>query len=387
MTADNSSANNNSSADSNNEELMSSQEQSRRPIAGPGHILKEAREAKSMTPREAADRLRLRLQVIELIEADDYDTFSTTTFVKGYLRAYAKLLGVDQSKIDEAYKSLNIREPESTPMQSFSRRVKHQESDNRLMMITWLVVVVVIALVIWWWQDSDFDFSKLSNDVEQAVTEQTDSAQQEDSTDTPTLRQSNQAQEATSSEQPLLESEVSAADASTSLSINDPAQQDEMSPDTIEQPVAEMPETSSNQQVTSEAMSEVAQESDANEPRETRTAEQNTASEPEPTVSASSDANSVSGGDEDEADNTALAADLVMEFSEECWVKVEDADGEVQAIGTKAQGYRMPVPGKAPFSATICKPAAVTITYAGNALDLSNYRQDRVARLTIPSSN
>ncbi|MEC9319392.1 MAG: helix-turn-helix domain-containing protein, partial [Pseudomonadota bacterium] len=72
MTADNSSANNNSSADSNNEELMSSQEQSRRPIAGPGHILKEAREAKSMTPREAADRLRLRLQVIELIEADDY---------------------------------------------------------------------------------------------------------------------------------------------------------------------------------------------------------------------------------------------------------------------------------------------------------------------------
>ena len=189
MTADNSSANNNSSADSNNEELMSSQEQSRRPIAGPGHILKEAREAKSMTPREAADRLRLRLQVIELIEADDYDTFSTTTFVKGYLRAYAKLLGVDQSKIDEAYKSLNIQEPESTPMQSFSRRVKHQESDNRLMMITWLVVVVVIALVIWWWQDSDLSFSKLSNDVEQAVTEQTDSAQQEDSTDTPTLRQ------------------------------------------------------------------------------------------------------------------------------------------------------------------------------------------------------
>ena len=383
MTADNSSANNSSSADQNNEQPMSSPEQPSRPTAGPGHILKQAREAKSMTPREAADRLRLRLQVIELIEADDYTTFSTTTFVKGYLRAYAKLLGVDQSQIDEAYKSLNIQEPESTPMQSFSRRVKHQESDNRLMMITWLVVVVVIALVIWWWQDSDLSFSKLSNDVEQAVTEQSESAQPENREDTPTIRQSNESQETTSGEQPVLESEVSAADASTSLSINDPAQQDEMNSDAIEQPVSELPETSANPQETPEVTEQASDDNVVNDSGDTDAQEQAPVVEAEPTVAENTENTETT---ESSAD-AAPAATLVMEFSEECWVKVEDADGEVQAIGTKAQGYRMPVPGSAPFSATICKPAAVTITYAGNTLDLSQYRQDRVARLTIPSSN
>mgnify|MGYP001223241886 CR=1 FL=1 len=373
MTADNSSANNSSSADQNNEQLMSSPEQPSRPTAGPGHLLKQAREAKSMTAREAADRLRLRLQVIELIEADDYATFSTTTFVKGYLRAYAKLLGVDQNQIDEAYKSLNIKEPESTPMQSFSRRVKHQESDNRLMMITWLVVVVVIALVIWWWQDSDLSFSKLSNDVEQAVTEQSDVNPEQTEADPPTLRQSENQRSSVAEEQPVLESEVSAADASTSLSVNDPAQQDEVAEETIEQPVSEIPESVSND--------DAATQSEPDTPSEPTNAPADEEAGETPVVEAPPE------DDTEDAVNVEPETALVIEFSEECWVKIEDADGEVQAIGTKAQGYRMPVPGSAPFSATICKPAAVTITYAGNTLDLSQYRQDRVARLTIPSSN
>ncbi len=46
----------------------------------------------------AAD-LNLRAEVIVALEADDYSTLPERTYVRGYLRAYAKLLGIREEEV------------------------------------------------------------------------------------------------------------------------------------------------------------------------------------------------------------------------------------------------------------------------------------------------
>lgn len=386
MTADNQSNDTEENAVDNND-VKASAEQQKEPVKGPGQILKEARERKNLSQREVADRLRLRLQIIELLEKDEYDSFSTPTFIKGYLRSYAKLLDVNEQEVFAAYRKLGIKEPDTSAMQSFSRRVKHEENDNRLMLITYAVIIVVIGLVIWWWQDSDLSFNSISDDVQQAVTETEVQESPEPQQQTPTQQQ--QPRERQDDQEPLLESEVEADDVSTSLTANDPNESTTDQSVTVSE--TEQPET------TLAAVNEPAPESAASdEPavdgEQPATVTDDTANESElaevnePSPAAASEA------DEDEPvaeqqPSEAVTASLVFQFSEECWVKVDDANGETQAVGIKAAGYTMQVPGEAPFSITVCKPEAVTITYQGETVDLSSFRQSRVARLTVPATN
>lgn len=390
MTADNQSNDTEENAVNNNDAEHTAAQQ-KEPVKGPGQLLKEAREAKNLTQRDVADRLRLRLQIIELLEADDYDSFSTPTFIKGYLRSYAKLLDTNDEEIFAAYKKLGIKEPDTTAMQSFSRRVKHQESDNRLMLITYAVIIVVIGLVIWWWQDSDISFNDISNDVEQAVQEQPQKR----------VEPSSEQQQPATTTQPrdqdqVLESEVSASDTSTALSSNDPsanddATQQESAPQTVSDTdpadtILEEVNTPAAADNTAEMPAESAAASDSETASDTTDEQPQTVTDDTATDSVLSEVNSDAETTETEQ-SQAVEPSLVFEFSEECWVKVDDASGETQAVGIKAAGYTMPVPGEAPFSVTICKPEAATITYQGQALDLSNFRQARVARFNVPLTN
>lgn len=388
MTADNQSNDTEENAVNNNDAEHTAAQQ-KEPVKGPGQLLKEAREAKNLTQRDVADRLRLRLQIIELLEADDYDSFSTPTFIKGYLRSYAKLLDTNDEEIFAAYKKLGIKEPDTTAMQSFSRRVKHQESDNRLMLITYAVIIVVIGLVIWWWQDSDISFNDISDNVEGAVQEQPQqraepNAEQQQPATTTQPRDQDQ----------VLESEVSASDTSTALSSNDPnASADESQQESAPQTVSDTdpadtileevntPTGTDNADTSAEDMATGNTDDNGAPDEQPQTVTDDTA-----TDSVLSDVNSDVETTETEQP-PAVEPSLVFEFSEECWVKVDDASGETQAVGIKAAGYTMPVPGEAPFSVTICKPEAVTITYQGQALDLSNFRQARVARFNVPLTN
>lgn len=395
MTADNYSNNNQDVDNASPTDEQPSTPQQKEPVKGPGKLLQEARETQGLSQRDVADRLRLRLQIIELIEADEYDSFSTPTFIKGYLKAYGKVLDVDEDEILAAYRSLNIKEPDNTSMQSFSRRVKHQENDNRLMLITYVVIIVVIGLVVWWWQDSDFSFDQLSQDVEQAVEQSTDKDQaaitepEQTSTTQPASSNDDEAND------PLLESEVQAGDTSTSLSSNDPATTEldmsgEGSSDN-DSSTSVNDHTASGTTVTGTEQPETVL-SDVNEPVANDTTANDDANADNDSEPATTVTDAVEQGSELEqvnqsSDEATAVPQLVFQFSQECWVKVDDADGETQAVGIKPQGYEMPVPGVAPFSVTVCKPEAVAITYQGEEVDLSNFRQSRVARFTVPLSN
>ncbi len=68
---------------------MSEQDQ-----ASIGQVLREAREAQGLTLENAAIRLRLMQRQIEAMEADDFAGLGQPVFARGFVRNYARLLGL-----------------------------------------------------------------------------------------------------------------------------------------------------------------------------------------------------------------------------------------------------------------------------------------------------
>ncbi|MBR9728252.1 RodZ domain-containing protein [Shewanella intestini] len=152
----------------NDERLEKDQEQTQLldDIATAGAILKVAREQKGMSIDAAAIALHLRPQILKDIENDYFDDISSTTYVRGYIRNYAKLT---DANITAIMSCLDQQLPESTPpnMQSFSRKTSRQARDSRLKIITYLIGFGLVALFILWWvqksqQLTDVDLSQPS---------------------------------------------------------------------------------------------------------------------------------------------------------------------------------------------------------------------------------
>ena len=64
-----------------------------------GQELAFAREEKGMSQEQIADILNLTLANVIALENDDYESLPGWTYVSGYLRAYARLLGLDSDSL------------------------------------------------------------------------------------------------------------------------------------------------------------------------------------------------------------------------------------------------------------------------------------------------
>ena len=71
-----------------------------------GQELAFAREAKGMSQEQIADILNLTLANVIALENDDYGSLPGWTYVSGYLRAYARLLGLDSDSLRDKAEAL-----------------------------------------------------------------------------------------------------------------------------------------------------------------------------------------------------------------------------------------------------------------------------------------
>ena len=71
------------------------------PAQSTGKTLATKREEWELTVEDAAAHLNLSPDTIAALEADDYSTLPGTTFIKGYIRSYAKLLQLDVEDLME----------------------------------------------------------------------------------------------------------------------------------------------------------------------------------------------------------------------------------------------------------------------------------------------
>ena len=76
-----------------------------------GEILKRTRESRNLTVGTVNRETKISINVIRALEQDDLDSFSSETYLKGFLRNYAKYLELDP---DQLWSMLN-RQKGSVP--------------------------------------------------------------------------------------------------------------------------------------------------------------------------------------------------------------------------------------------------------------------------------
>jgi cytoskeletal protein RodZ len=64
-----------------------------------GKQLQDARVAKGWSPELAARETKIRVDRVHDLEVDDYSNFSSPTYARGFVRTYARALGLDEYKI------------------------------------------------------------------------------------------------------------------------------------------------------------------------------------------------------------------------------------------------------------------------------------------------
>jgi cytoskeleton protein RodZ len=126
--------------DSNNEHLQNK----------PGAKLALIRQQKGYSAEYVAGKLHLRVNIIELLEADDYYNMPEAVFIKGYLRAYAKLLDMVPEPFIETFNQCysNDRKTERALWQS--RRQTYKTEHTARWVTGFFAVVVFIAVFVWW---------------------------------------------------------------------------------------------------------------------------------------------------------------------------------------------------------------------------------------------
>ncbi|AXV34833.1 XRE family transcriptional regulator [Aeromonas hydrophila] len=294
---------------------------------GPGQLLRNAREQLGWTREQVASRIHLRLTLIAAIESDTYDKHTSHTFIRGYLRTYAKLVGIPEETILAAYDKLGLTPPDNIDMQSFSRRSRQQANDSRLKVVTWLVILVLIALsVAWWWQSTA---RRSAGDEALAATEMGATSNTPSATVPPAVDVAD----------PVVAPATSAA-AATSV---DPV---------ASAAATTLPVYASSAVATTAVASSAA-----------------TATQPAADIAAS---------------EPAKVPQLKMSFTADCWLDVKDAKGKTLFSGLKKANDELVLEGPEPLKFIIGAPMAVNIEYQGKSIDMSRYNNGRTARLSLP---
>ncbi len=80
-----------------------------------GHILREARETKGLTLAEVQDQIRINARFLDALECSDYDVLPTPVHVRGFLRNYARYLGLDPQPLVNRYERVLDQKPLAAP--------------------------------------------------------------------------------------------------------------------------------------------------------------------------------------------------------------------------------------------------------------------------------
>jgi cytoskeleton protein RodZ len=119
-----------------------------------GQMLNQAREARGLTLQQVASQLNLAVALIEKLEQDQFNGDMQETYVRGYIRAYAKLLKIPEKQLVTAFSLETGRQRfVAKPMQTFSNRTKLQTTDKRFLWLTYgIIALFIVLLFVWWWQ-------------------------------------------------------------------------------------------------------------------------------------------------------------------------------------------------------------------------------------------
>ncbi|RAR60939.1 MULTISPECIES: RodZ domain-containing protein [Halomonadaceae] len=327
--------------------------------ASPGDMLRSERENQGLSVEEVATSLNLRPAVVYGLEKDDYAQVPVAAYRRGYLRAYARLLGIDEKGVLDAYRDVNgptETERRVTP-------VKVAKPPSRIgawlvKLVTLVVILGLAGLTLLWWQSRESSGLPGLGDNEPVAVDTLDG--------TPVT------------EEPA-GVDANSADATAANSANG----DTAVETAIDEEMPPLPAEDSDMGLTDGASATGAGQSSG-----TDTGAQATAANAQQAESASSTSENVAtGSDSTEASNTSDAAGpdvLELSFNEQSWTEIFDANDDRIFVGLQSAGSSARAEGVPPFRLTIGNASGVELRYQGEAVDLGEYAgNNNVARFSL----
>lgn len=338
------------------------------PGQNPGELLRQARENRDWSQAEVARKLNLTVSSLNHVETGAFDKLPGHTFARGYIRAYAKLMDLDQAALVDAFDRYTGTHAKGSDVHSLGRieepvRLSH----NILRGVSLLLLVAVVGGGFVWWQDQGSlrgkDLAKIA--LEHVEVESADGTTQIHPLDEPEDQAVSAGQQPESAPLPLEQgaaeqpaatepAPASPAPAATAAAVPAPAQQAPVSP------VASAPAA---------APAPVAPVAPAPAPTATAPAT------PVATVAATEPAAP--------AEVPAGSAKVAIQFVADCWTQVTDGNGKVLFSAIKRKGDNLELTGKPPFSVRLGFARGAQVSYNGQAVDVAPFTSGETARLKL----
>jgi len=325
----------------------------------PGTRLKLEREHQGLSRDEVATQLNLRPSLVDDLERDHYDQIPIAAYRRGYLRAYARLLGMDEKAIVGQYNAqFGTTEAERyTPSSTPSVRPPGKMGKYLFRLVSLLVIAGLIGLSYVWWQSGDYGRTS------PAETSALEGGSDADNT-APVVN-------ADGSIELSLSQSTNSEAAPSSTATGDASAVDAAASSEATAQSADALDTNAGAQGASEADNSVADAA--------------TDSAASTDVSAVADA-SADTSQESAAEDAAPAADprkLELTFNINSWTDIRDADGKRLLRGNNEAGTSTTLEGKPPFTMTIGNASGVELRYMNEAVDLTRVTRGSVAKLTL----
>src|SRR5271154_4979751 len=68
-----------------------------------GEVLREARHHKGASVEDASRATRIKMDILEQLEADEFDKLAAPAYTKGFLKLYSEFLGLDSQAMVDSY--------------------------------------------------------------------------------------------------------------------------------------------------------------------------------------------------------------------------------------------------------------------------------------------
>jgi cytoskeleton protein RodZ len=124
-------------------------------VAGCGTRLRQAREAAGLTLEDVGQRLRMPVQVVRSLEQEQWQKLGAPVFVRGQLRSYARLLGVDVSELLEQAQVGPVVPPTLVSHTHTPRARRIAENLGRRAL--YVGITAVLAVPVWFATRGHFD--------------------------------------------------------------------------------------------------------------------------------------------------------------------------------------------------------------------------------------
>ncbi|KJZ46653.1 RodZ family helix-turn-helix domain-containing protein [Pseudomonas fluorescens] len=322
----------------------------------PGETLRQARESNGWSLAEVALKLNLTVNSLSNLEAGAFDKLPGHTFARGYIRAYAKLLGMDQTVLVQQFDQSTGTDSQGSNVHSLGRieepvRVSH----TILRIVSLLLLIAVIGGGFVWWQDQTSlrtkDLTSLS--PEHVEVEGADGTTQIHPLDEP-------------EDQAVAEGQ---AEGTTALALPQ-AETSAEAPAEAEATVPAAPAPTPVAPVHSTAP--VVATPVAPAPTAPVVSTPPASASVTPTIPAPAAAAPVAG-----------QGQVQLQFTSDCWTQVTDGTGKVLLSGLKRKGENVSVSGKPPFSVRLGFARGAQVSYNGQVVDVAPFTSGETARLKL----